>query len=107
MEVTEEIIQETGCEAEEISREIGETTEETGGITKNIGDKIQVNKEMESITTNAVASTLSTVTNGLFFTKLGREALFAGTMYMAGGAVISTVGLLPVVATGAAIYYFS
>lgn len=55
-----------------------------------------------------VASNLaSTATNLLLFNKWGREALLLGTMYVAGGAIVATVGIVPVVATGAAIYWFS
>ena len=66
------------------------------GLDQNI-----MREEQKSST---FTSTLSSVVNGLLFTKLGREVLYAGTMYMAGSAIIATVGIVPVVATGAAIY---
>ena len=36
--------------------------------------------------------------------SIGRKAIFTGTMYLAGGAVISTVGIVPVLVTGAIIW---
>jgi hypothetical protein len=36
--------------------------------------------------------------------SIGRKSLFAGAMYMVGGSIISTVGLVPVLITGAIIW---
>lgn len=52
----------------------------------------------------SAASHLATT---LLFNKWGRQALFVGAMYTVGGTIISTVGLGPVIATGAALYWFS
>jgi len=83
-------------------------------IILNIVDKSIKNKQFivgldqnimgEEQRSNTFISTLSSIVNGLLFSKLGREVLYAGTMYMAGSTIIATVGFLPVVATGAAIY---
>ena len=68
---------------------------------------LNLREYLNSAVDSAGGSVLSSVANSLLFTRLGREALFVGTMYMAGGAVISVVGVAPVVATGAAVYLLS
>ena len=37
--------------------------------------------------------------------SIGRKAIFTGAMYLAGGTIVSTVGLAPILVTGAIIWF--
>lgn len=50
---------------------------------------------------------LKTIASGVFHTatsSIGRKAITAGTLYFAGGVLVSSFGLGPVVAVSAAIF---
>jgi hypothetical protein len=68
-------------------------------------------KEEETIDHTQDASITSTIvkTTGsaavyVATSSVGRKAIFTGAMYFAGGAIVSTVGLAPVLVAGAIVW---
>lgn len=63
-------------------------------------------------TASSAASTLPTqivnTTGSIAYyaisSSIGRKAIFTGALYLAGGTIISTIGLAPVIVTGAVIW---
>lgn len=58
-----------------------------------------------STSESMVVSTSKQILGLTLGTSLGRKLTYTGLMYLAGGAIVSTVGLTPVIITTCLIYY--
>lgn len=53
-----------------------------------------------------IAKSTGTATYYILTSSVARKAIFAGTLYFAGGTIVSTVGLPAVIATGVVLWIF-
>ena len=66
---------------------------------------VQNTNQSESTWISSISGTLSSVAMLPITTSLGRKFTYVGALYMAGGAIVSTVGLTPVLVTGLVVWF--
>jgi len=83
------------------SNNINESTDEVIGINKGkeIQNKTLIMDGVKQASVKAAWATIYIVTSGL-----ARKAILGGLLYLAGGVIVSTIGLGPVVAISSVIW---